>query len=199
MILINLLPHRAEKRKRRKTTFFIGLGMSVVLGGLLVGAGLLLLQQMTDQQVARNEFLKRENKLLDEQIKDIATLKSEIEGLKSRQKAVEDLQTDRNMPIHLLNELVRQVPEGIFLVSIRQLDKVVTVNGLAQTQDRVSEFIRNTSRSSEWLYNPDLVEIRQAGVANSKDQKRMFDFTMRVSIKAPQAETPAKGQPSRKP
>ncbi|MGM9516394.1 PilN domain-containing protein [Roseateles sp. DB2] len=199
MILINLLPHRAEKRKRRKTAFFVWLGLSMVLGALLVGVGLLLLQQMTDQQIARNEYLKRENKLLDDQIKDIANLKAEIEGLKSRQKAVEDLQTDRNMPIHLLNELVRQVPEGIFLTSIRQLDKVVTITGLAQTQDRISEFIRNTSRSSEWLYNPDLVEIRQAGLANSKDQKRLFDFTMRVSIKAPQAEAPAKGQPSKKP
>ena len=199
MILINLLPHRAEKRKRRKTAFFVWLALSVALGGLLVGAGMLLLQQMTDQQVARNEYLRRENKLLDDQIKDIATLKAEIEALKSRQKAVEDLQTDRNMPVHLLNELVRQVPEGIFLTSIRQLDKVVTINGLAQTQDRVSEFIRNTSRSSEWLYNPDLVEIRQAGVANSKDQKRLFEFSMRVSIKAPVVETPAKGQPAKKP
>ena len=91
MILINLLPHRAEKRKRRKTAFFVWLGLSVAAGGLIVGAGLLLLQQMTDQQIARNEYLKRENKLLDEQIKDIANLKAEIEGLKSRQKAVEDL------------------------------------------------------------------------------------------------------------
>jgi type IV pilus assembly protein PilN len=199
VILINLLPHRAEKRKRRKTAFFVGLGLSVVLGGLLVGAGMLLFQQLTDMQIARNEYLKREIKVLDEQIKDIANLKAEIEGLKSRQKAVEDLQTDRNMPVHLLNEMVRQVPEGIFLISVRQTDKVVTVNGLAQTQDRVSEFIRNTSRSSEWLYNPDLVEIRQAALANSKDQKRLFEFTMRVSIKAPQVESTAKGQASKKP
>ncbi len=199
MILINLLPHRAEKRKRRKTAFFVGLGLSVVLGGLIVGAGMLLFQQMTDLQISRNEYLKREIKVLDEQIKDIANLKAEIEGLKSRQKAVEDLQTDRNTPVHLLNEMVRQVPEGIFLTNVRQTDKVVTVSGLAQTQDRVSEFIRNTSRSSEWLFNPDLVEIRQAALANSKDQKRLFEFTMRVSIKAPQAEAPAKGQPSRKP
>ncbi len=199
MILINLLPHRAEKRKRRKTAFFVGLGLSVVLGGLLVGAGMLLFQQLTDMQIARNEYLKREIKVLDEQIKDIANLKAEIEGLKSRQKAVEDLQTDRNTPVHLLNEMVRQVPEGIFLISVRQTDKVVTVTGLAQTQDRVSEFIRNTSRSSEWLYNPDLVEIRQAALANSKDQKRLFEFTMRVSIKAPQVETTAKGRASKKP
>ena len=115
MILINLLPHRAEKRKRRKTAFFVGLGLSVVVGGLLVGAGMLLLQQMTDQQIARNEYLRHENALLDEQIKDIANLKAEIEGLKSRQQAVEDLQTGRNVPVHLLTELVRQVPEGIFL------------------------------------------------------------------------------------
>ncbi len=199
MILINLLPHRAEKRKRRKTAFFVGLGLSVVVGGLLVGAGMLLLQQMTDQQIARNEYLRRENALLDEQIKDIANLKAEIEGLKSRQQAVEDLQTGRNVPVHLLTELVRQVPEGIFLTRIQQTDKLVTVSGLAQTQDRVSEFIRNTSRSSEWLYNPDLNEIRLGGMASTKDQKRLFEFTMRVSIKAPQTEASAKGQPSRKP
>ncbi|MDL5032667.1 PilN domain-containing protein [Pelomonas sp. APW6] len=199
MILINLLPHRAEKRKRRKTAFFVGLALSVVVGGLLVGAGMLLLQQMTDQQIARNEYLRRENALLDEQIKDIANLKAEIEGLKSRQQAVEDLQTGRNVPVHLLTELVRQVPEGIFLTRIQQTDKLVTVSGLAQTQDRVSEFIRNTSRSSEWLYNPDLNEIRLGGMASTKDQKRLFEFTMRVSIKAPQTEASAKGQPSRKP
>ncbi len=199
MILINLLPHRAEKRKRRKTAFFVGLGLSVVVGGLLVGAGMLLLQQMTDQQIARNEYLRHENALLDEQIKDIANLKAEIEGLKSRQQAVEDLQTGRNVPVHLLTELVRQVPEGIFLTRIQQTDKLVTVSGLAQTQDRVSEFIRNTSRSSEWLYNPDLHEIRLGGMASTKDQKRLFEFTMRVSIKAPQTEASAKGQPSRKP
>jgi type IV pilus assembly protein PilN len=199
VILINLLPHRAEKRKRRKTAFFVGLGLSVVVGGLLVGAGMLLLQQMTDQQIARNEYLRRENALLDEQIKDIANLKAEIEGLKSRQQAVEDLQTGRNVPVHLLTELVRQVPEGIFLTRIQQTDKLVTVSGLAQTQDRVSEFIRNTSRSSEWLYNPDLNEIRLGGMASTKDQKRLFEFTMRVSIKAPQTEASAKGQPSRKP
>lgn len=199
MILINLLPHRAEKRKRRKTAFFVGLALSVAVGALLVGAGMLLLQQLTDQQIARNEYLRQENKLLDEQIKDIANLKAEIEGLKSRQQAVEDLQTGRNVPVHLLTELVRQVPEGIFLTRIQQTDKQVVVSGLAQTQDRVSEFIRNTSRSSEWLYNPDLNEIRLGGMASTKDQKRLFEFSMRVSIKAPQTEASAKGQPVRKP
>ena len=199
MILINLLPHRAEKRTRRKTAFFVGLALSVAVGALLVGAGMLLLQQLTDQQIARNEYLRQENKLLDEQIKDIANLKAEIEGLKSRRQAVEDLQTGRNVPVHLLTELVRQVPEGIFLTRIQQTDKQVVVSGLAQTQDRVSEFIRNTSRSSEWLYNPDLNEIRLGGMASTKDQKRLFEFSMRVSIKAPQTEASAKGQPVRKP
>jgi len=97
VILINLLPYREEKRKRRKTAFFVGLGVSAVLGAVVVGAGMLLLQQMTAAQASRNHFLTTEIDKLDSQIKDIANLKAEIESLKSRQRAVEDLQADRNL------------------------------------------------------------------------------------------------------
>ena len=94
------------------------------------------------------------------QIKDIATLRAEIEALKARQKAVEDLQTDRNMPVHLLNELVKQTPEGVYLTAIKQNGQVVPVNGMAQTNERVSEFLRNTAYNSPWLEQPELVEIK---------------------------------------
>lgn len=137
MILINLLPYREEKRKRRKTAFFVGVGASAVLGLLIVGFVYLLLQHLTSEQQRRNDYLRAEIARLDLQIKDIANLKSEIEALQARQKAVEGLQTDRNTPVYLLNELARFTPEGIYLTSIRQSDKVVTVNGIAQTQERV--------------------------------------------------------------
>lgn len=202
MILINLLPYREEKRKRRKTAFFAGLGVSAVLGAVVVGAGMLLLQQMTAAQASRNQYLTTEIDKLDTQIKDIANLKAEIESLKSRQRAVEDLQADRNTPVHLLNELARHTPEGVYLTAIRQTDKVVAINGVAQTNERVSELLRNTARNSEWLEKPELVEIKIANLsASSRDQKRLFEFSMKVSIKAPVNEAPAapsSGVPAKK-
>ena len=162
MILINLLPHREEKRLQRKRAFFAGLGVAAVAGLVIVGLWYTVLQQMTSAQASRNEFLTAEIKRLESQIKDIATLRTEIEALKARQKAVEDLQTDRNTPVYLLNELVKQTPEGVYLTAIKQNGQVVAVNGIAQTNERVSEFLRNTAYSSEWLVKPELVESKAA-------------------------------------
>jgi type IV pilus assembly protein PilN len=190
VILINLLPHREEKRKQRKQNFFIGLGVAAVAGLLIVGGWTSVLQQMKAAQQSRNELLRGEIKKLDTQIKDIANLRAEIEALKARQKAVEDLQTDRNTPVYLLDELVKQAPEGIYLSTIRQNGNVVTVNGTAQTNERVSEFLRNTLYNSPWLEKPELVEIKAAGLTardreRNPDQRRLFEFTMRLSIKRP--------------
>lgn len=190
MILINLLPHREEKRRRRKAAFFTGLGISAVIGLAIVGLWYSVLEQMIGSQRARNDFLTAEIKKLDTQIKDIATLKSEIDALKARQKAVEDLQTDRNTPVYLLNELVKQTPEGVYLTSIKQSQQSVTVTGIAQTNERVSELLRNTAYNSPWLERPELIEIK-VGNANTRDQRRLFDFSMRVTLKRPQAASPA--------
>jgi type IV pilus assembly protein PilN len=138
---------------------------------------------MTDAQQSRNAFLSAEIVRLDAQIKDIATLRGEIEALKARQKAVEDLQTDRNIPVHLLNELVKQTPEGVYLTAIKQTGRVVAVNGVAQSNERVSEFLRNTLYSSPWLEKPELVEIR-AG-ASQGGRGRLYDFSLRLTIKQP--------------
>jgi type IV pilus assembly protein PilN len=147
-----------------------------------------VLQQLKSGQNERNAVLQREITLLEGQIKDIANLRAEIDGLKARQKAVEDLQTDRNVPVHLLNELTRQTPEGVYLTSIKQADAVVAVAGIAQTNERVSELLRNALYNSEWLERPELVEIKAATVKeNTREQRRLFDFSMRVSIKRPQA------------
>ena len=190
MILINLLPHREEKRRQRKRAFFVGLGASAVAGVLAVGVWYTVLQQMTAAQVSRNEFLQAEIQRLETQIKDIANLRAEIDALKARQKAVEDLQTDRNTPVYLLNELVKQTPEGVYLTSIRQNGLVVSVSGIAQTNERVSELLRNTLYNSPWLERPELVEINASNVGTAgRDQRRLFEFSMRVSIK--RAEAPA--------
>ncbi len=198
MILINLLPHREEKRRQRKRSYFISLGLSALVGAAIVLVWYSVLQQMNSAQESRNAFLKAEIARLDAQIKDIATLRAEIEALKARQKAVEDLQTDRNVPVYLLNELVKQAPEGVYLTSIRQNGQIVSLSGVAQTNERVSEFLRNGLYNSTWLERPELVEIKASGgSAGSRDQRRLFDFLMRVTIKrqqsAPAAAAPASG------
>ena len=188
MILINLLPHREVKRSQRKRSFFIGLGACVFGGVAIVGVWYSVLQQMTSAQDSRNNFLSAEITRLDAQIKDIATLRTEIEALKARQRAVEDLQTDRNVPVHLLNELVRQTPEGVYLSTIRQSGQVVAITGIAQTNERVSELLRNTLYNSTWLEKPELVEIKAAAVvAANREQRRLFEFSMRVTLKRPQS------------
>lgn len=188
MILINLLPHREERRKQRKRAFFAGLGVSAAAGVGIVVLWMSVLQQMTSAQTARNDFLSAEIRRLDTQIKDIATLRAEIEALKARQKAVEDLQTDRNTPVYLLNEIVRQTPEGVYLTAIRQNGRVVSVNGIAQTNERVSELLRNTLYNSPWLEQPELIEIKASNVSTAgRETHRLYEFSMRVSIKRPEA------------
>jgi type IV pilus assembly protein PilN len=191
VILINLLPHREEKRRQRKRAFFVGLGAAAVAGVVVVGVWYSVLQQMTAAQQSRNDFLTSEIKRLDAQIKDIANLRNEIDALKARQRAVEDLQTDRNTPVYLLNELVKQTPEGVYLTSIRQSGLVVSVTGIAQTNERVSELLRNTLYNSPWLEKPELVEIKASNaVTVGRDQRRLFEFSMRVSIRRPQVSAP---------
>ena len=165
----------------------------------MVGAWYLIVQQLTASQQERNRFLSTEIAKLEKEIKDIAALKAEIASLTARQKAVEDLQIDRNLPVHLLNELVKQTPEGIYFTSIKQDGTVLMVTGIAQTQERISEFLRNTARNSEWLVSPDLVESKATTItAANKEQKRLFDFSVRVTVKRPQdqAAVPADGTAS---
>ena len=187
MILINLLPHREERRKRRKIAFYVGLALAVAAGLAVTGGWYVVVQQLTQVQQERNQFLKSEIVKLDIQIKDIATLKAEIASLTARQKAVEDLQIDRNLPVHLLNELVKQTPEGIYFTSVKQDGQVLAISGIAQTQERVSELLRNTANNSEWLVRPELVETKATTVTGvNREQKRLFDFSMRVAVKRPQ-------------
>jgi type IV pilus assembly protein PilN len=187
VIMINLLPHREERRKRKKVAFFAGLGVAALAGVAMVGVWYLVVEQLISGQQERNAYLQAEIAKLDTQIKDIASLKAEIASLKARQKAVEDLQIDRNVPVHVLNELVRQVPEGIYITSVKQDAQSLNVAGIAQTQERVSELLRNTAYNSEWLVKPELVESKATILtAANREQKRLFDFSVRLTVKRPQ-------------
>ena len=183
MILINLLPHREVARKRRREAFFVQLGMAALLGGVVVGLGFTWFQNQISTQQTRNAFLSSEIAKLDVQIKDIAGLQTQLAALKARQLAVEDLQADRNLPVHLLDEMVRQLPEGVFLSALRQDNQTILLTGVAQSQERVSELLRNLNNNSKWLTRPELVEIVAANLALSpREQRRVSNFSIRVSL-----------------
>jgi type IV pilus assembly protein PilN len=183
VILINLLPHREAARKRRREAFFAGLAASAVAGGVIAGAVYLWYAAQISNQQNKNLVLQNEIKRLDAQIKDIATLQAEIAALRARQQAVEDLQADRNMPVHLLNELVTQIPDGVYVSSVRQENQTVFVTGTAQSNERVSELLRNLAYKSPWLTKPELVEITAGNVTlTPRDQRRVANFTMRVRL-----------------
>jgi type IV pilus assembly protein PilN len=197
MIRINLLPHREEKRKQRKAAFLQMLVLAAIIGAAIVVAAAGFFATKIANQNQRNEYIKAENTRLDGQIKEIATLKQEIDALKARQQAVEDLQSDRNQPVYLMDELVKQVPEGIYLRSFKQENQRVVLNGYAQSNERVSELLRNLSNNSPWLERPDLIEIRSTGVGQGRDAKKVFDFTVNVGIKRPRdKDQPASGAAS---
>jgi type IV pilus assembly protein PilN len=189
MILINLLPHREAAKLKRRESFFVSLFASALLGGLLAGMIFLWYQvQITDQQ-ARNTVLRSENARLDVQIKEVATLQKEISGLRSRQEAVEDLQTERNLPVHLLNEIVKQVPDGVFIKNLKQDGSSVALTGAAQSNERVAEFLRNLSSENPYVTKPELVEIVAGTTAlTPKEQRRVFNFVVKVQLKKIAAE-----------
>jgi len=183
MIRINLLPHREAKRKQKQTAFAALLALGALAGVALV----LVIGGYNASRIAtqneRNLVLKNANAELDTKIKKIANLKSEIEGLKARQQAVEDLQGDRNQPVYLLDELVRQMPEGVYLKSFKQDGQRVVLNGYAQSQERVAELLRNLAGSSPWLERPDLSEVRASTLAQGKSARKVVEFTLAVAIK----------------
>lgn len=188
MIKINLLPHREEKRKQRRSAFYSMLLLSGILGVAVVLVGGGIIANRVSSQDQRNNFIKAENAKLDSEIKEIASLKQEIEALKARQQAVEDLQADRNQPVYLMDELAKQVPEGVYLSSFKQEGQRINISGVAQSNERVSELLRNFSNNSPWLERPDLIEIRSAAQGQGKDAKKVFNFTVTVGIKRPGAK-----------
>lgn len=182
MILINLLPHREAARKRRREAFFATLGISAVMGGVIAGGIFLWYAAQISNQQSKNVVLQSEIKRLEGQIKDIATLQGEIAALRAQQQAVEDLQADRNLPVHLLNEMVRQLPDGVFITNLKQENQVVTILGVAQSNERVSELLRNLGNNSAWLTKPELIEIVSSSIALGKEQRRVANFQMKVRL-----------------
>jgi type IV pilus assembly protein PilN len=184
---INLLPHRAERRKRAKQHFFIVSGGTAIVGVLIVGLMHSYYAERISMQEGRNAFLKSEIGKLDKEIAEIDKLRGEIQALLARKQVIETLQAERSQTVHLLDELVKQMPEGVFLKSVKQAGNRVQLVGYSQSNARVSTLMRNIE-SSKWLASPELIEVRSAPL----DKRKVSEFTMFLSLKreAPPAQTP---------
>lgn len=187
-IQINLLPHRQLKRERQARQFTSLLGATVALAAAIVLGAHFYIAGEQDQQRQRNEFLRQEINGLDKKLAEIKSLKSKLQALIARKKAVESLQTNRTVPVHILDELARRMPEGMHLRSLKLTDKTVSIQGYAQSSALVSSYMRNLDDSA-WFENPVLVEVKAATLNNARSN----DFSLTVSISDPSA-SPAKGK-----
>jgi len=162
---INLLPWRNEERKERKLAFFVAIGGATVAAAVVAFAGWLMLNSMIENQNSRNDRLRTEIKLLDKQIEEINNLESSKQKFIARMEIIEKLQRSRPEIVHLFDEIVKQLPEGVYLTSVKQTAKKLRFDGVAQSSTRVSAFMRNID-GSEWMRNPDL-EIVQSSTGGS--------------------------------
>lgn len=192
MMKLNLLPWREERRRERKRQFkrLLGLagtlGLAIVLAVFAVNSGRIALQD------ARNQALTAENAALDASIREIRNLRQQIEALDARRASVQRLQASRNGPVHLLDELVERVPQGVMLKSVKQAERL-SLSGYAQSNGRVSELLRSLDAGARWLGQPELLEIKAASLGQGRDARRLFEFTIAMDAKD------AKGTPETKP
>lgn len=173
MIRINLLPHREAAKKARREQFFVLVGLISVLAALVVFAVSTFIGTAIDNQTGRNDFLKKEIALLDKELDEIKRLKEQTQALLARKQIIEDLQRDRGETVYLLSELVKQVPEGVYLKSLKQSGVSVNITGYAQSNARISALMRNLE-ASPWLEQPQLIESK-AAVLNGR---RINEFGM---------------------
>jgi type IV pilus assembly protein PilN len=186
MIRVNLLPHREEKRKRRQQQFMVLAVIAAVLGLLITGAVWLFFDQQVTQQQANVAYMKAEIDKLDKQIEEIRKIREETASLLAKKQVVESLQSNRSEPVQLLDQLLRQLPEGVFLKAIKQVGPKVNVMGYAQSNARVSTLMRNLG-ASPYLENPELIEIKAVPAPNNPNT-RVNEFSMNISIKRARAE-----------
>lgn len=186
MIPINLLPHRAERRKAQQRQFFVLAGMTVGLGAAILVAVHGLFATRIENQLDRNKYLQTEIAALDKQIDEIKKLKEQTQALLARKRVVETLQTNRTETVRLLDQMVRQLPDGVHLKSVKQTGQKVNVVGYATSNARVSTLMRNLE-ASPWLEAPTLVEVKATRLG--KDSIILNEFILNVNISRPKEES----------
>jgi len=181
MIRVNLLPHREEKRKRRQQQFAVLGGVAALFAVVVAGAVWFVLDRQEDDQHAQVNYMKGEIDKLDKQIEEIRKIREETASLLAKKQVVEGLQSNRSEPVQLLDQLLRQLPEGVYLKQVKQTGAKVNIMGYAQSNARVSTLMRNLG-ASPYLENPELVEIK-AVPSPDKSGNRVNEFNMNISIK----------------
>ncbi len=192
MIRINLLPHREVRRKARQQQFGILAAITAVIALAIVGLLWTLFNAQVDNQKERNKFMTEEIAKLDKQIEEIKRIREETASLLSKKQVVESLQLNRSEPVQLLDQMLRQLPEGLYLKSIKQAGNKVNVTGFTQSQARVSAFMRNIE-ASPFLENPNLIEIKAVTV----NQVRANEFNLDFFIKRAKPEVTKGGSPAK--
>jgi type IV pilus assembly protein PilN len=178
MIRINLLPHREEKRKARQKQFAILAGLTTVIALAVAGLLWTIFNQQIDNQKGRNKYLTDEIATLDKQIDEIKKIREETASLLAKKQVVESLQSNRSEPVYLLDQLLRQLPEGLYLKSIKQTGTKVNVTGYAQSNARVAALMRNVE-ASPYIENPNLVEIKATTVNTVRANEFNLDFSIK--------------------
>jgi len=186
MIRINLLPHRAAKRKARQIQLIAFCVIALVLGALVVGLGHTYIITEISKQERRNQYLKDETVILDKQIEEIKKLREQTESLLARKTVVEELQTTRSDVVHLMDQMLRILPDGVYLKSLKQTGNKINITGYAQSNARVSTLMR-AIESSQWLEKPSLVEIHATGTGST----RMSEFALNLNLKKQAPATPS--------
>ena len=192
---VNLLPHRAERRKRSRQHFMTVSFGTAVIGALLAGMVYQFYARQIERQIDRNTFLTNEIKKLDKDIAEINDLRNQIQALLARKQIIETLQADRAQTVHLLEQMVRQMPEGVYLRSMKQTGARIDILGYAQSNARVSTLMRNVE-ASPWLSQPVLVEVKAASV----EKRRVSEFSMFLNLKRaePPKDAPKPAAPAKK-
>jgi len=194
MIRINLLPHRAEKRQARQVQFIALSVISVMLGAMLVGVVQVAISTEISYQERRNAYLKQETAVLDKQIAEINKLREQTQALLARKNVVETLQSTRSDVVHLLDQMLRILPDGVYLKTLKQTGNRINLVGYAQSNARVSTLMR-AIEDSPWLDSPSLVEVHASGTGAA----RISEFTLNFNLTKPQVAVSTPPKPVVKP
>ena len=191
MIRINLLPHRAEKRRARQVQFIAFSAISVLLAGLLVGTVSIAIDTQISYQERRNAYLKQETAVLDKQIAEIKKLREQTQSLLARKNVVEDLQSTRSDVVHLLDQMLRILPDGVYLKSLKQTGNKIDLVGYAQSNARVSTLMRAID-DSPWLDSATLIEIHATTAGSGRINEFSLNFNLTKQQKTVGPSTPGK-------
>ena len=196
MIRVNLLPHRQIKREARQREFGLMAGFAAIAAAVIIFMGWTFINARVDAQTERNTRLDIAIVQLDKEIADIKNLKDQISAMLERKQVVENLQTNRSQAVVVLDEISRQLPEGMYLKSIKQQGNLISIEGVADTNARIATLVRNLS-TSKWMESPNLIEIKSVTVNNLK--QNAFTLTVNLQVAKVESDDSSKIKPTVKP